>query len=208
MTEPCAVAYHGVDRATIHAGDSAAVFGGGPIGVMAAQWLRIRGCSPVLVSEPDRRKRELVARMGFTTIDPTPCDPVDAVVERTGGGADIAVEACGLPETFRQAVNAAGLFGRVVFIGNISGAFELDQRDMSAVLRRELTIHGTWNSRIAPRGKDEWTRVLASMRGDVDLTPLVSHRVSLEEAPQMVEAMHARSTWFNKVLIYPGLEAT
>ena len=208
MTEPCAVAYHASVRPSVSPGMSAAVIGGGPIGNMVAQWLRLRGCDPVIVSEPDARKRELCSTMGLTVVDPTSDDPVASIVESTGGGADIVVEACGIPETFREALAAAGLFGQVVFLGNISQDLTIPKAEFSAILRRELTIYGAWNSKVVPRGADEWTRVLAMMDSRIDIEALISHRIALDEAGGMMQRMYARDTWFNKVIIeYPGGDA-
>ena len=199
MTEPCAVAYHAAARPQIQAGATAAVLGGGPIGLMVAQWLRLRGCAPVIVSEPDRRKRLIAQELGFATVD-ADADPVEAIRELTSGGAEIVVEAAGLPVTYRQAIAAAGLFGQVVFLGNIHGTFALEEREFSSILRRELTILGTWNSRITPRGGDEWTRVLTALEQRIQVLPLISHIVPLAQGPEMLRAMHERSRWFNKVI--------
>ena len=70
MTEPCAVALHGVRKLTIMGGETAIVFGGGPIGNMAAQWLRILGCDRVIIIEIDERKLKIGANMQFETISP------------------------------------------------------------------------------------------------------------------------------------------
>src|SRR5271157_2155491 len=69
LTEPCAVALHGVDKLSIRPGDFGAVFGGGPIGNMAAQWMRLRGCSRVFVVDIDERKLTLAGERGFSPID-------------------------------------------------------------------------------------------------------------------------------------------
>ena len=205
MTEPAAVAYHAVNRPTIEAGMSAAVFGGGPIGNLAAQWLRLRGCDPVIVSEPDRNKRTIALEMGFTVIDPTEQHPIEHVRrhmnQEMGGGADICVEACGLPITFQQAIESAALFGQVVFLGNISGTLELSKPLVASILRRELTLYGVWNSKPEPRGSDEWSRVIAALASrKLHIERLISHRVPLEEGPRVFQAMHERTGWFNKVL--------
>lgn len=202
MTEPCAVAYHAASRPTVDAGSAAAVFGGGPIGNMVAQWLRIRGCASVIVSEPDARKRTIAQQMGFPTVDPSQCDPVSRIIELTNGGPDVVVEAVGLPVTFRQALAVAAIMGQVVFLGNIHGEFSLPESEFTTILRRELTILGAWNSDVAPRGRDEWTRVLAAMaRSTLELAPLVSHRVPLADGASILNAMHDRAEWFNKVVL-------
>ena len=200
MTEPCAVAYHAAVKPAIEPGMSAAVIGGGPIGNMAAQWLRIRGCRPVIVSEPDEKKRSIAAGMGFTVVNPVETDPVEAIRSITGDGADVTIEACGLPLTFRQALGSAGMFGQVVFMGNIHGDFTLQEKEFSAMLRREITIHATWNSKVAPRGKDEWTRVLAAMQDELELEPLISHKIQLEKGPEILTAMNEKTLWYNKVI--------
>ncbi len=205
LVEPCAVAYHAAARPAVSPGESALVIGGGPIGNMVAQWLRLRGCRPVFVSEPDQKKRRIAERMGFISIDPAASDPVESTAYLPGGGADVVVEACGLPVTFRQAVSAAGLFGQVVFLGNIHGELRLDEKLVSSILRRELTIYGTWNSRFVPKGSGEWKKVIDALdRGEVEVGPLISHRASLDDAPSILDAMHKKSAWFNKVVITPG----
>lgn len=202
MTEPAAVALHGVSKLRIPVSSTALVIGGGPIGLMVAQWLRIRGATEVIVAEPDDRKRPLAEALGFETIDPKEEETVEAVRERTGGrGAESVVEACGLPLTFRQALNGAATFGEVVFLGNIHGSLELTEKEVSSILRRELTIHGTWNSKITPAGRSEWDEVLRRLRGELQVSPLISHTPSLEETPQLLRGMFEKSFWFNKVIV-------
>jgi L-iditol 2-dehydrogenase/galactitol-1-phosphate 5-dehydrogenase len=202
MTEPAAVALHGVSKLTIPVSATALVIGGGPIGLMVAQWLRIRGASRVIVAEPDERKRPVAEGLDFETIDPRRRETVEAVREITGGrGAECVVEACGLPVTFRQALASAATFGQVVFLGNIHGNLELTEKEVSTILRRELTIRGTWNSKITPVGRSEWDEVLLRLRRELRVGPLISHTPALEEAPETLRAMFEKSFWFNKVII-------
>ena len=202
MTEPAAVALHGVAKLKIPVSAVALVLGGGPIGLLVAQWLRIRGAEQVIVSEPDDRKRAVAEELGFLTLDPKVHDTVESVGELTdGGGAECVVEACGLPVTFREALNSAATFGQVVFLGNIHGSLELTEKEVSSILRRELTVYGTWNSKITPAGRSEWDEVLSRLGGELQVRPLVSHTPSLEESPQMLLGMFERSFWFNKVVI-------
>ena len=90
--------------------------------------------------------------------------------------------------------------GQVVFLGNIHGEFSLGESEFSSVLRRELTMYGTWNSKVSPRGADEWTRVLSFLAGEMAVEPLISHRISLAEGPATFRAIHEKTDWFNKVL--------
>jgi L-iditol 2-dehydrogenase len=204
LTEPCAVALHGVDKLSITPGDFGAVFGGGPIGNMAAQWMRLRGCSRVFVVDIDDRKLALAAEMGFTSVDSRLGDPVARIKEETGGaGADRVVEAIGLPLTFLQAVQCGARFGEVVFLGNIRGSFEIGENDFSSILRRELTIRGTWNSRVVPEGRNDWTTVLSHLGSRIEVARLVSHTPPLSQGADVFARVLARKESFNKVVFVP-----
>ncbi|HET6452533.1 MAG TPA: galactitol-1-phosphate 5-dehydrogenase [Spirochaetia bacterium] len=201
MTEPCAVALHGVGKLSIQAGDIGAVFGAGPIGNMAAQWMRRRGCQTVFMVDIDDRKLALAAEMGFSAIDSRAGDPVEQIRAATGGrGADRVVEAIGLPLTFLQAVQAGARFAEVVFLGNIRGTFQIGEKDFSSILRRELTIRGTWNSRVVPESRNEWTTVLSHLGAGMDVSRLVSHTPPLSEGADIFRRMLGRREFFAKVV--------
>jgi L-iditol 2-dehydrogenase/galactitol-1-phosphate 5-dehydrogenase len=171
---------------------------------MSAQWLRIRGCSRILLVDVDPRKLEIAAGMGFTPVDPGKGDPVQAIKDMTGGaGADRVLEAVGLPATFLQAVQAAARSGDVVFLGNIQGEFRIGEKDFSSILRREITIHGTWNSKVVPEGRNEWTVVLSELGKGLAVAPLISHTVGLPEGPDIFRRILSRREFFNKVVFQP-----
>lgn len=200
-TEPAAVALHGVRKLRLEAGDTALVIGGGPIGNMTAQWLRIHGCARVIVADIDPLKLELAQTMGFETINSREADLPDKLLERTGGaGAQRVIEACGLPLTFAQALACAATFGEVVFMGNLHGEFRLPEKAMSSVLRRELTIHGTWNSKVVPRGTDDWSTVLKFLDTQLQIGPLITDTPTLDEGPDIFDSIHHRRANHNKVI--------
>jgi L-iditol 2-dehydrogenase/galactitol-1-phosphate 5-dehydrogenase len=204
LTEPCAVALHGVGKLAICAGDTAAVFGGGPVGNMAAQWLRLRGCGKIFLVDIDPAKLALAKFMGLTPVDSRRGDPVEQIRELSGGaGAERVLEAIGLPLTFLQATQAAARGGEVVFLGNIRGEFRIGEKDFSSLLRREITIKGTWNSRITPEGRNEWTEVLSELGKRIQVSPLISHTVGLAEGPEIFQRIVSRAESFNKVVFQP-----
>lgn len=205
MTEPAAVALHGVRRLHINAGDTGAVIGGGPIGNMTAQWLRIHGCHQVFVIDIDDKKLAIADKMGFQTINSKRADVVEHLMDITGGeGIPRTVEACGLPQTFLQAVQIASRGGEVVFMGNIQGEFKIGEKDFSSLLRRELTIYGTWNSKVVPKGDDDWSTVLKYMDKELQVAPLISDVVGLENGPDIFQSILERKKFHNKVIIKPN----
>ncbi|TVR46233.1 MAG: galactitol-1-phosphate 5-dehydrogenase [Puniceicoccaceae bacterium] len=200
-TEPAAVALHGVRKMRIGAGDTGLVIGAGPIGNMTAQWLRIHGCARVILADVDARKLELAASMGFETIDSRQSDPVQQLLNLTGGrGAERVVEACGLPATFVQAIACAATFGEVVFMGNLHGDFKIGEKAFSNILRRELRLLGTWNSKVVPRGTDDWSTVLKFMDRDLQIAPLITDTPVLEEGAEIFDSIRKRGAYHNKVI--------
>ncbi len=152
----------------------------------------------------DDRKLAIASEMGFIPVDAAPATPWSRSREFTGGaGADRVVEAIGLPLTFLQAVQCAARFGEVVFLGNIRGTFAVGEKDFSSILRRELTIRGTWNSRVVPDGRNEWNTVLSSLGTRIKVARLVSHTPRLSEGADVFRRLLARKEFFNKVVFVP-----
>ena len=208
MTEPAAVALHALKRAGGgFVGQSVAIFGAGPIGLMAAQWARIMGAARILVFDLIAGKLAMARRLGFElTFDARACKAVDTINELTGGqGAEVCVEAAGVPLTLTQAIAAARNNGRVVILGNPSGDVTLPAALISQAMRREIDLLGTWNSSFSAAGNnDDWHAVLAAAAtGALDLDSLVTHRVALEKATDALTMMRDQSQFFAKVLIQP-----
>lgn len=201
MVEPAGVALHAVRKAPVSANASALVIGAGPIGMLAAQWLRVLGVTRVIVADVDERKRRLADRLGFETIDATAgaCD--EQVLERTAGrGADIAVEASGLALTFLQAINAAAHSGHVILLGDLRDDAVLAKETVSRILRRELVLHGTWNAKITPRDGSEWDMVIAHLGRSVVGVDLISHVIDIDDAQQAFTDLADRALWSNKTI--------
>ena len=201
LTEPAAVALKGIRKLGIKGGETAVVYGAGTIGNLAAQWLKILGCGRVVVVDIDDQKLEVARRIGLTTVNSSKEDPVDYLESITGGeGANYAVEACGLPVTYRQALLSVSNFGRVAFIGNLSRELKLTPEDMSRVLRREIQIFGTWNSDIVSQGMDDWSTVLKFMDNKLNIESLITHRFKLEEGKKAFDTVMSRDIFSIKVI--------
>lgn len=208
LTEPAAVALHGVKKVKLPAFASALVIGCGTIGAFAAQWLRILGCSRVMCADVDPRKLDIMAKLGFEVIDAGLLDTVEAVLEKTSRrGVDCIVEACGLPATFQQAFNSAAVFGQVLLLGDMAGDILLPGAVLSTFIRHEVTLLGSWNSKMTPHGKSEWEMVLHHMCRDLQVAPLISHKITLPQGPQIFLEISERRIWYNKVVYVVSEEA-
>jgi L-iditol 2-dehydrogenase/galactitol-1-phosphate 5-dehydrogenase len=156
----------------------------------------------VIVTDIDQRKLDIATEMGFTAINSREVDPVERIHELTDGeGAQRVVEAVGLPVTFLQAIQVASRAGEVVFMGNIQGEFRIGEKDFSSLLRRELTIYGTWNSKVVPTGTDDWSTVLKYMDKELIVKPLISDVVGIDRGPEIFRSIAEGKNYHNKVLI-------
>ena len=207
MTEPAAVALHAVRRGGELAGQTTAIFGAGPIGLMAAQWARTMGAGQVILFDIVPEKLRMARALGFTlAFDSRANDPVETVESLTGGdGAHLSLEGAGVPQTCVQALASARRGGRVVLLGNPSADVTLPAGLISQLMRREVNIYGTWNSAYSVAGNDDdWQTVLQGMAGgQLELEPLITHRIPLSGAYEALLMMKEKREFFSKVLIYP-----
>jgi len=208
MTEPAAVALHAVRRGGgCSVGETVAVFGAGPIGLMVVQWVRALGASQVVLFDIVPKKLEMARAMRFhLSFDSREEDPVAKVESLTAGqGADVCIEAAGCPPTTLQALKAVGRGGRVVLLGNPSADVKMPMGLLSQLMRREVGIFGTWNSEYSHTGNhNDWSDVLTALATKrIDLTSLVTHRVGLPEAFGALKMMRDRTEFFSKVLVEP-----
>ncbi|MBC7234770.1 MAG: galactitol-1-phosphate 5-dehydrogenase [Chloroflexi bacterium] len=204
LSEPLAVALHAVRQGPVAPGDAVLVLGAGPIGMMVAQWATLTGAGQVLMVDIDERKLDLAARLGLgKTLNARFGDPVAWAMEQTQGlGADVVVEAAGVAATVRQAIHAARPLGRVVLLGNPSGDVALPQAGVSQILRKQLTIRGSWNSNFAHLPVDEWRVAVEMMAaGRIVVGPLISHRLPLCDGPAVLERMRGGREFYHRVVL-------
>jgi 2-desacetyl-2-hydroxyethyl bacteriochlorophyllide A dehydrogenase len=115
--EPLSIAVHVVDIADIHTGDSVAILGGGPIGLLSLQLALRAGAVKTLLSEPVSEKRSLAEKLGAVwTVDPLKTDLIETGRKLTGGfGFGKVIEASGRHQVAKQAVSLADKGGTVVW---------------------------------------------------------------------------------------------
>jgi len=160
LVEPLACCLHGVEAANVQAGDTVAVLGLGPIGLMLCACVADAGGWPVGVGgRPERRA--LAPAFG--------AQPGD------GRGADVVIEAAGTEEAWRQAVELVRPGGTVVFFGGLPRETDLPVASYR-LHYEELTLRGAFHH--APRHVRAALAFLAS--GAYPWERLITHRVGLE----------------------------
>ncbi|MHB1006947.1 MAG: zinc-dependent alcohol dehydrogenase [Chloroflexota bacterium] len=118
LSEPLSVAVHAVRLSRLKLGDSVAILGMGPIGLLALQAVKQCGPRQIIVSEPVAARRELALALGAdVAINPRAVDSVAEVVRLTdGAGPDIVYECAGAKVTLQQSLEMVRQRGQVVLV--------------------------------------------------------------------------------------------
>lgn len=201
MVEPACVAQHAIRKGQVFAGAKVAIFGAGPIGIMAGRWAHLAGAKVLLVDVVDQ-KVAFAERCGFPTLNSNTPDFPDRVKEIFGGAlADVAVEGTGFGSALENCIHCIKPFGRIVLMGNPVGNTQISQKAHSQLLRKEVDISGIWNSHFGDSPINEWRYTVEMMdSGKFVCADLISHRVGIEEVPSLVEGIHNRSLSICKAL--------
>ena len=204
MVEPATVAQHVINKAELSVGDSIAIFGAGPIGVMVAQWAKINGAGKVLLFDIDQTKVDFAKELGFDLVCNSLEIPAEDFIKENLQGklADVAVEATGSSAAFDQCVQAIRTFGRVVLLGNPHSDMTLKQKSYDQFMRKEGSIVGMFNSVYDRFPKNEW-QVTAQAIADkkLNLYPLITHKVLIEGLIDAFDMVHEKKEFYNKVLM-------
>jgi S-(hydroxymethyl)mycothiol dehydrogenase len=178
-----------VNTGGVSRGDTVAVIGCGGVGNAAIAASALAGARIVIGVDIDARKLEWARRFGAThVVNSAEEDPVEAVKALTDGhGADVVVEAVGLPETYRQAFYARDLAGILVQVGVPNPTMTIDL-PMIELFGRGGALKSSWYGDCLPT-RDFPVLIDLYLRGKLDLDGFVSETISLDEVEEAFARM-------------------
>lgn len=206
-TDPCANALHGMDRAEFHPGDSVCIYGAGPIGLFAVQYAKIQGASRIIAVDVWDEKLDMALKNGAdVVVNSKNEDPVQAVMDATNGvGADVVIDFSGAPICQKAAIRSAAKLGRVVFLGISHQGLELSEKEVDQIMRKQLSVKGSWNSFTKPFPGKDWTGAIDLYENHgMTAKDIISHRLSLDEAPEIFEKIAKGGFFFSKIMFFPN----
>ncbi len=220
MLEPACVALHAIrqtENFPDFSGVTAAVYGCGTIGMLVIQWLSAMGVKELYAIGTRKEQEDLLAKLHDLSVKSSDADaepnylfcncrketPIDFIRNHTAGrGVDVVFECVGISETINNAVNSARAGGQVVFVGNPAGDIELEKRIYWNILRRQLTIHGTWNSSFTKEEDDDWHVALKAIQeGKIKPSGQITQRLAFDSLQKGLQVMQDKSVFSNKVMI-------
>ncbi|HID17895.1 TPA: alcohol dehydrogenase [Candidatus Bathyarchaeota archaeon] len=185
ILEPLACVVHGNELLGLEVGSKVAIIGSGPIGLLHLQLAKAEGCEAIAIDLSEDRLKVAEELGADAVVNASEVNPVEEVKKMTGGrGVDAAIEAVGLPETWREAVLMARKGGAVLLFGGCKPGTEAPL-DTKHVHYGELTIKGAFHH--TPLSVERALNLIASKLINVD--KLVTHRMGLSDVERALGLM-------------------
>jgi len=186
LLEPLACAINGNDAASIGLGDSVVIIGSGPIGLSHLQLARLKGASRIIVTDLLEERLRIAGTLGAdAVIDASKEDQLGRVKELTDGlGADVVIEAVGLPQTWELAVKMTRTGGTTLFFGGCPSGSKITL-DTERIHYEDLTLRGIFHH--TPLSVLKAFKLISS--GRFKGRPLLTDRMPLAQLENALQKM-------------------
>ena len=181
VTEPLACVLHGVEEAGVKLGDTVAIIGAGPIGLLHLLTVKKMGAAKVIISDTIDERLKFAEKLGVDeTINAKQEDTVEKTKKLTSGyGADVVIEAIGLPATWEQALKMVRKGGTVLEFGGCPPGTEI-KVSTEQLHYGETTVMGAFHT--TPAHFKKALNLIAS--GTINVKPLITNKMKLADLKQ------------------------
>jgi L-iditol 2-dehydrogenase len=195
VTEPLACVLHGVEEAKVRLGDTVTIVGAGPIGLLHMLTVKKIGAEKTIIIDLVQERLNLAKKLGVDeAINAEKKNVVEEVRKLTGGyGADVVIEAIGLPATWEQALKLVRKGGTVLEFGGCPLGTEI-KIDTELLHYGEVTVLGAFHT--TPLHFKKALNLITSRT--IDVRPLITRRMRLED---IKEAFNILSTSKSEIKI-------
>ena len=199
--EPSIVGLHAARISRVRPGDTVAVIGAGPIGLLTLQAVRLTNPGPIYVVEPSKGRGAMARQVGATAVlDPFTDDVSGFFIHNTDVGPDVVFECAGAKGTLQAAISYVRPGGQVVVPGVM---MEDDEVSPLTMVGKECEIVGSLGG-----GEQFGTALQYLAAGLIDVKPMVSRVIGLEEVDEVFQTLGLPGSDDVKVLVAPnGKEA-
>lgn len=200
LADIASTGFSGAESGGVKIGDSVVVFAQGPIGLCAAIGAKLMGAALVIGVDSDDSRLAMARKMGVDVVlDYRETDVLAEIKKLTDGGADVAIEALGTQETFENCLRSLRPAGTLSSLGVYSGKLQVPYDSFAAGIGDYKIV-----TTLCPGGKERMRRLMEMVKsGRVDLTPLITHRFSLDEITEAYRVFGERLEGVMKVAIAP-----
>jgi L-iditol 2-dehydrogenase len=173
LLEPAAVALHAVKQISIQMINRVVIIGNGTIGLLIGEWLK---------------------QYGIETVDVLGRDHKDF-----SSNYDVCIEAVGTSDAFRRCIELVRQNGEVILVGNPNVDFKIDQKLYWQILRKQLTLHGSWNSSYP----SDWQEVLENAV-ELHLDSFISHKDDFSRLNAAFDMIYNKRERHRKIIVTLG----
>jgi len=198
LADIASTGFSGAESGNVRIGDSVVIFAQGPIGLCSTAGAKLMGASFIIGVDGDPVRMKMAQRMGADVVlDPKQCDVVAEVRRLTGGGADVAIEALGLQETFENCLRCLRPGGTLSSLGVYSGKLQVPYDAFAAGIGDYKIV-----TTLCPGGKERMRRLMLMVQANrFDPLPLLTHRFTLDQIVEAYDVFGSRRDGCLKVAI-------
>jgi threonine dehydrogenase-like Zn-dependent dehydrogenase len=200
LADIASTGFSGAESANIRIGDTVVIFAQGPIGLCATAGAKLMGAAVIIGVENDPVRIKMSKRMGADVVlDPNDGDLLLQIRKLTGGGADVAIEALGIQQTFENCLRCLRPGGTLSSLGVYSGKLQVPYDAFAAGIGDYKIV-----TTLCPGGKERMRRLMAMVHSKrFDPTPLLTHTFSLDQIVEAYDLFGSRRDGVLKVAIRP-----
>lgn len=191
--EPVTVGLHAFHLASGCKGKNVVIVGAGTIGLLAMQCALALGAKSVTAIDINDDKLALATSLGATQVFNSRVLSVDDILNalRDSRFDQLVLETAGTPQTVSLAIDIAGPHAQVALVGTLHHDLNLPVATFGKILRKELTLLGSWMNYSAPWPGEEWETAVRLLTGKkLQLEPLIAHTGDSESFAQAVQALN------------------
>lgn len=193
LVEPVAVVLHALKKVPLKGSIKVLILGAGFLGQIAVKLLRKKNPSAeITVVDRNEFKLNLITEKRVTPKLLQSSSDWESFT-KASLGYDVVLEATGSPDIFLRSIDLTKRSGHLIWMGNPSGDMNISKKSLSQILRKEISIHGTWNSDLK-----DWKDVVAMMQKGFRVSSDSILRVPLSQASQALQKLHQQKNGTQK----------
>ncbi|WP_156397690.1 zinc-binding dehydrogenase, partial [Rhizobium sp. Root1204] len=174
-------------------GEDVLVTGAGPIGIMGAMVAKRSGARKVVITDINPVRLALAEKMGIDYVVDASKENLADVMKRIGmtEGFDVGLEMSGAAPAFRDMIDKMNNGGKIAILGIAPTGFEID---WNKVIFKMLNLKGIYGREMF----ETWYKMIAFVQGGLDLSPIITHRIGIDDFREMFE------TWYKMIAFVQG----
>jgi len=167
-------------------GEDVLVTGAGPIGIMGAMVAKRSGARKVVITDINPVRLDLARKVGIDHVVDASREDLKDVMTAIGmtEGFDVGLEMSGAPPAFRSMIDTMNNGGKIAILGIAPDGFGID---WNKVIFKMLTLKGIYGREMF----ETWYKMIAFVQGGLDLAPIITHRIKIDDFRDGFEAMRS-----------------